>query len=99
MACDPERVIVTSGMAQGMALFARALVARGGRRIGVEDPSSAPGREQLAANGLEIVPVPVDDDGLRVDVLDDARPGRARSSPRPTSSRSAWCSRRSAAPR
>ncbi len=72
---------MTSGMAQGMALLARALVAGGGRRIGVEDPSSAPGREQLAANGLEIVPVPVDGDGLRVDVLEALAPDAAFAAP------------------
>src|SRR5918999_2602281 len=69
VACDPERVVVTSGMAQGMALFARALTAGGARRIAMEDPSSAPGRAQLAANGLEIVPIPVDEDGLRTQTL------------------------------
>jgi GntR family transcriptional regulator/MocR family aminotransferase len=72
VACDPERVVVTSGMAQGMALFARALTAGGARRLAMEDPSSAPGRGQLASNGLEIVPVPVDEDGLRTDVLETA---------------------------
>jgi GntR family transcriptional regulator/MocR family aminotransferase len=77
VACDPERVVVTSGMAQGMALLARALSAQGGRRIGVEDPSNTPGRDQLAANGLEIVPVPVDDAGLRVDVLEALAPDAA----------------------
>jgi GntR family transcriptional regulator / MocR family aminotransferase len=71
-ACDPERVIVTSGMAQGMAIFGRTLVARGGRRLGVEDPASAPGREQLAATGLEPVPVAVDEEGLRVELLEQA---------------------------
>jgi GntR family transcriptional regulator/MocR family aminotransferase len=81
VACDPERVVVTSGMAQGMALIARALAARGGRRIGVEDPSSGPGREQLAANGLEIVPVPVDGDGLRVDLLEALAPDAAFTAP------------------
>jgi GntR family transcriptional regulator/MocR family aminotransferase len=69
VACDPERVVVTSGMAQGMALFARVLTAGGASRIAMEDPSSAPGRDQLASNGLEIVPVPVDEDGLRVERL------------------------------
>jgi GntR family transcriptional regulator / MocR family aminotransferase len=68
-ACDPERVIVTSGMAQGLALLGRTLVARGGRRIAVEDPSSGPGREQLASTGLEIVPVRVDEQGLRTEDL------------------------------
>ena len=73
VACDPERVVVTSGMAQGMALFARALTAAGAHRMAMEDPSSAPGRAQLAANGLEIVPIPVDEDGLRTAALEDAR--------------------------
>jgi GntR family transcriptional regulator / MocR family aminotransferase len=67
--CDPERMIVTSGMAQGLALLGRTLVGRGGRRIAVEDPSSGPGREQLASTGLEIVPVRVDEEGLRTEDL------------------------------
>jgi GntR family transcriptional regulator/MocR family aminotransferase len=69
VACDPERVVVTSGMAQGMALFARALPPGAARRIAMEDPSSAPGRAQLASNGLEIVPIPVDRSGLEVERL------------------------------
>jgi GntR family transcriptional regulator/MocR family aminotransferase len=69
VACDPRCVIVTSGMAQGMALVGRIVLARGGRRVGVEDPGSGPGRGQLAATGLEPVPVPVDGDGLRAEAL------------------------------
>jgi GntR family transcriptional regulator/MocR family aminotransferase len=69
-ACPPERLVITSGMAQGMALIGRALTAAGdGRTIAVEDPSSGPGRAQLASTGLAVVPVPVDGDGLRVDLL------------------------------
>ena len=68
---DPELVVVTSGMAQGMALFARALREGGARRIAIEDPSSAPGRAQLAANGLDVVGVPVDRDGLEVAALEN----------------------------
>src|SRR5918999_4262670 len=70
VAAHPERTIVTSGMAQAMAIFARALVSLGGRRVAIEDPSSGPGRAQLASNGLEILPVPVDEDGLAVDALE-----------------------------
>jgi GntR family transcriptional regulator/MocR family aminotransferase len=66
VAADPGRTIVTSGMAQGMAVFARGLISLGGRAMAMEDPSSAPGRAQLASNGLEILPVPVDDQGLVV---------------------------------
>jgi GntR family transcriptional regulator / MocR family aminotransferase len=74
VACDPGRIVVTSGMAQGMALFGRTLLARGARRIGVEDPSSTPGRTQLEGTGLEPVPVDVDARGLRVDRLAAAAP-------------------------
>ncbi|HEV3377028.1 MAG TPA: PLP-dependent aminotransferase family protein [Thermoleophilaceae bacterium] len=81
VACDPERVVVTSGMAQGMALFARALTAGGARRIAMEDPSSAPGRGQLAANGLEIVPIPVDEDGLQTARLPGAAAGERAAAP------------------
>jgi GntR family transcriptional regulator/MocR family aminotransferase len=75
VAGDPERVVVTSGMAQGMAIFARALRAGGVERMAMEDPSSAPGRDQLASNGLVIVPIPVDDDGLQVERLPEAAAG------------------------
>jgi GntR family transcriptional regulator/MocR family aminotransferase len=81
VACDPERVIVTSGMAQGMALFARALTAGGARRIAMEDPSSAPGRGQLASNGFEIVPIPVDHDGLRTPLLEGVEVGAVMITP------------------
>ena len=75
VACDSERVIVTSGMAQGMALFGRVMAARGATAIAVEDPSSAPGRRQLASTGLEPVPLGVDGDGLRIELLDAALAG------------------------
>jgi GntR family transcriptional regulator / MocR family aminotransferase len=72
VACDPGCVIVTSGMAQGMVLVGRTLLACGARRVGVEDPGSGPGREQLSASGLEPRPIPVDGDGLRADALAEA---------------------------
>lgn len=81
VACDPERVVVTSGMAQGMAVFARALHAGGASTIAMEDPSSAPGRAQLVSNGLAVVPVPVDEDGLQVERLQAARKADGSSGP------------------
>ena len=71
---DPGRVIVTSGMAQGMGLLGRVLTERGARRLAIEDPSSAPSRVQLAGTGLDLVPIDVDECGLRVDPLDDIAP-------------------------
>src|SRR5918999_1814658 len=81
VACDPERVVVTSGMAQGMAIFARALTAGGVGRMAIEDPASAPSREQLASNGLEMVPIPVDRDGLQVSPLEEVEVGAVMITP------------------
>jgi GntR family transcriptional regulator/MocR family aminotransferase len=65
---DPDAVVITSGLAQGLAILGRTL-AREARRIGVEDPGSGPLRRQLEASGLEVVPQPVDADGVRTDRL------------------------------
>jgi GntR family transcriptional regulator / MocR family aminotransferase len=66
---DPERMVIVSGLAQGLVLLARALLARGIRRVAVEDPSHARGRGQLVAQGIELVPVPVDERGIVVEAL------------------------------
>jgi GntR family transcriptional regulator/MocR family aminotransferase len=65
----PEGLIVTAGVTQGLALMARALLARGVRRIGFEDPGPATLREHLGRLGLDVVPVPVDGEGLDVRAL------------------------------
>lgn len=46
------------------------LAGRGVRRIAVEEPGFWPHRVTLEAAGLEIVPVPVDGEGIRVDLVD-----------------------------
>jgi GntR family transcriptional regulator / MocR family aminotransferase len=69
---DPARVVVTSGYSQGQGLVCRALVAQGATRIAFENPSH-PGQRLIAGRaGLELVPVPVDDAGIRVDELERA---------------------------
>ncbi|HXE43700.1 MAG TPA: PLP-dependent aminotransferase family protein [Conexibacter sp.] len=70
VAADGGRVVVTSGLTQGVALACRALRARGARRIAVEDPGFMVHRGVVAHCGLEVVPVPVDGDGLSTDALD-----------------------------
>jgi GntR family transcriptional regulator/MocR family aminotransferase len=69
---DRGRVMVTNGYLQGLGLLCRALAARGARRIALEDPSSWEEDHIAARAGLEPVRVPVDDAGLRVDLLDAA---------------------------
>jgi GntR family transcriptional regulator / MocR family aminotransferase len=67
---DPERVVVTCGYAQGLGLTCNALAATGVRRIAIEDPGWPQQLPIFARAGLTAVPVPVDDDGIRVDALD-----------------------------
>jgi GntR family transcriptional regulator/MocR family aminotransferase len=50
------------------------LVARWARRIAVEDPGHLAVRRIVAASGLELVPVPVDDGGVEVEALAAADP-------------------------
>ncbi|HEY4280865.1 MAG TPA: PLP-dependent aminotransferase family protein [Conexibacter sp.] len=81
VATDAERLLITSGLTQGLALIARALHARGVRRIVVEDPGFYMHRAMLVHHGLEPVGVPVDADGLRTDVLAGIEAGAALVTP------------------
>jgi GntR family transcriptional regulator / MocR family aminotransferase len=67
---DPSRVIVTCGFSQGLDIVCRALAARGAKRIAIEDPSNPEQAWTAARAGLQVLPVPVDDEGLRVDELE-----------------------------
>jgi len=74
-AADPERVIVSTGFAQGLGLVLRALARTGVRCAAFEDPGygSAETSETLRATGalgLRAVHVPVDDLGIDVAALD-----------------------------
>ena len=66
---DPDSVVICDGLTQGLALVCRALRGRGARRVAVEDPGFGVHRKIIAHVGLEPVPIPVDEDGLRVDAL------------------------------
>jgi GntR family transcriptional regulator/MocR family aminotransferase len=67
VAAAPERVVVTGGYTQGLWLACRALAARGAKRVAVEDPSLDDSWATIRSAGLEVVGVPVDGDGARVD--------------------------------
>lgn len=66
---SPDRIVVVGGVAQGIALVVQALAARGHTLLAVEDPSSATQRGLLRSNGLPVLGVPVDDEGIDVDAL------------------------------
>jgi GntR family transcriptional regulator / MocR family aminotransferase len=78
---EQERTFVTVGFAHGVGAACRVLVARGARRIGVEDPGHLSVRRIVAASGLELVPIPVDDGGLVVEELAAADPDAVLATP------------------
>jgi GntR family transcriptional regulator/MocR family aminotransferase len=69
VAAEPDRTAVCAGSSQALHVLASVLRERGATRIAVEDPGHRWRARTLAASGLEVVPVAVDDDGLRVDDL------------------------------
>ncbi|WP_344404592.1 PLP-dependent aminotransferase family protein, partial [Dactylosporangium fulvum] len=69
----PEGLIVTAGVTQGLALLANALLTAGMKRVGLEDPGPAALRDHLTRLGLDVVPVPVDGEGLDVRALGRTR--------------------------
>jgi 2-aminoadipate transaminase len=68
---EPARVVVTSGSLQGFVFLAEQLVGNG-TRVLVEAPTYDRPLKILKRLGAEIVGLPMDDDGLRVDALEQA---------------------------
>jgi len=73
-AAEPGTICILMGAGQGMSRLCRALVADGHTAIGMESPGSPRLFQAAQEAGLELVPLPVDDDGLVVDAL-DGHPG------------------------
>ncbi|MFF1306856.1 PLP-dependent aminotransferase family protein [Streptomyces sp. NPDC058307] len=65
---SPERIVVTSGAVQGLALLTRVLE---GGVVAMEDPGLPFHREVVRRAGGRVVPVPVDERGVEVDALGD----------------------------
>jgi GntR family transcriptional regulator/MocR family aminotransferase len=65
-----ESVVVTTGYTQGLAIVCRALTQSGARRIGLESPADPEYGMIARRAGLEPVRVPVDEEGIRVDLLE-----------------------------
>ncbi|MEP6635023.1 MAG: PLP-dependent aminotransferase family protein, partial [Luteimonas sp.] len=68
----PENVLITAGTQQALALTARVLVDHGGDVV-IEEPQYFAAREILQIHGAQLLPTPVDRDGL----ITDALPARA----------------------
>jgi GntR family transcriptional regulator/MocR family aminotransferase len=65
-----DLIVVVNGFAQATRLLGEVLLGRGIAEIAVEDPGSVGLRDQLTRVGMVCRPVPVDEEGLRVDVLE-----------------------------
>jgi 2-aminoadipate transaminase len=68
---EPNRVVVTSGSLQGFVFLAEHL-ARPGTRVLVEAPTYDRPLKILARLGAEVVALPMDDDGLQPEALEQA---------------------------
>lgn len=64
--CGAHQVFVTTGWCHSLQLAVLALL-RPGDQAWVEDPGYPPTRQLLRESGLDIVPVPVDADGMDVE--------------------------------
>ncbi|HUR07283.1 MAG TPA: PLP-dependent aminotransferase family protein [Nonomuraea sp.] len=68
-AISAEDLTICAGTTDGLARIARALREHGHTHLAVEDPGWTWTREAVTDAGLVAVPIAVDEDGLRVDLL------------------------------
>jgi GntR family transcriptional regulator/MocR family aminotransferase len=67
---EPDHMVICTGYAQGVTLLIGVLAAAGAKRLALEDPSSRDDALPAArAAGLDVAGIPVDGDGIRVDLL------------------------------
>ncbi|MBI2381783.1 MAG: PLP-dependent aminotransferase family protein [Gammaproteobacteria bacterium] len=64
--CRPEQIVITAGAQQGLELALRLVTDPGDAAV-IEDPGYLGARSVMQANGLELYPVPVDEEGLDLD--------------------------------
>ena len=73
VACEPRQVMITGGYQPAINLLARLLL-RPGDRVWFEEPGYFLARHALEAAAARIVPVPVDADGMAVDLAQRRAP-------------------------
>ncbi len=67
IACKPEQLFIVPGATNGVDLLAWAL--KGRREVAMEDPCVYFMRHAFERNGYQITPVPVDEQGMRAELL------------------------------
>lgn len=71
--CTAEQIIITSGAQQAIDLSIRVLI-NPGESVWIEDPGYQATQHALRAANVIAIPVPVDEDGLRVDIAVEKEP-------------------------
>jgi GntR family transcriptional regulator / MocR family aminotransferase len=69
----PRRLVVVQGFAQGLDVVCATLIATGKRRLAIEDPALRDAVMTARQAGVEVIPVPVDGDGIDVAALTKTR--------------------------
>jgi GntR family transcriptional regulator/MocR family aminotransferase len=64
--CDASQILMTTGSQQGLQICAHALL-EAKDRVWMEDPGYPGARQAFRTVGADVVPVPVDEEGLNVD--------------------------------
>jgi GntR family transcriptional regulator/MocR family aminotransferase len=66
--CDPEQIIITGGAVQALSVLTKALLTPASSYI-IEDPIHREIRHIFEVSGSRIYPVPLDESGIRTDLL------------------------------
>jgi len=90
VAADPDLIVVVAGFGNALSLLTRHPAPQGVTKIAMEDPCLFWHRHIAASAGLEITPIPVDEEGARQTCSRTRTPNWSCSRPR-TSSHSARC--------
>ncbi|MEX2314345.1 MAG: PLP-dependent aminotransferase family protein, partial [Thermomicrobiales bacterium] len=72
---EPNQIVVVAGSQQGLYLLARTLIDPGDL-VAVESPTYLGAAQVFRAAGARLMPIPIDGDGMQVDLLQDLLPRR-----------------------
>jgi 2-aminoadipate transaminase len=72
---EPTQIVVVAGSQQGLYLLARTLI-EPGDLVAVESPTYLGAAQVFRAAGARLLPIPIDGDGMQVDLLQDLLPRR-----------------------
>lgn len=71
-AVQADDIVISTGFMQALHLVGRALAGIGSDEVAVEEPYDPTYRAALVSSGLRILPIPVDGDGIDVQLLRDS---------------------------